>query len=153
LSNKSTNWRTVSYILLAGVIVVSLVAAAEYYSISVGTTGTIDLRTVGCSAYLDAAGTQPITSINWGQLPPNSAVNVTLYIKNTGNVPCNFTISTANWNPSNAPNYIGLTSDLFGAKNIAINALTKCVLTDSIAANVTGITSYSYDVVITASVQ
>ncbi len=129
----------------------ALVVGVLYYNSTIHAAGAIYVKTVNCAVYFDSAGTQPVTQINWGSLSPDSAVNQTVYLKNTGNTACNFTISTANFNPSNAGTWISLTYDLKGAINVPANSIVPCVLTESISASIVNVTNYTYDIVITAS--
>jgi hypothetical protein len=151
MSQQSNNWRTVSAVLIGTVIVLALVVGIMYYNSTISASGIIYIKAVSCAVYFDNAGTQSVTAINWGSLPPDSAVNQTIYLKNTGNTACNFTVSTSNFSPSNAGTWISLTYDLKGAINVPANSIVPCVLTESISANITGISSYSYSVTVTAS--
>ena len=137
--------------LVGTVIVLAFVVGVLYYSVSVRAVGSIYVKSVNCVVYFDGAGTQPVTQINWGSLPPDSAVNQTVYLKNTGNAACNFTISTSAWDPSNAGTWIALTYDLKGQVNVPVNSIIPCVLTESISADIVNVTNYTYNIVITAS--
>jgi hypothetical protein len=148
---QSNNYKTATIALIGAVITITVIAGILYYNSTLQTSGTVYTKTVNCALYADNTATQPITQINWGSMTPDSAVNVTIYIKNTGNTPCNFTITTNNWTPQNASNWISLTYDLKGAKNVAANTIIPCTLTNSISANITGVTTYSYAVTVTAS--
>jgi hypothetical protein len=150
--SQSNNWKYATVALLGTVLVLSVVVGVLgvlYYQSTLHAHGQI--KTVACAAYADANGTQPITDIDWGILTPNSVLNVTIYLKNTGNAPVNWTMTTQNWNPTNASTYISTTADFKGAINTPPNAIIPCVLTETIATNITGITTYSYDILITAS--
>jgi hypothetical protein len=147
----STNWKTVSYFLIGTVIMVTLVAAALYYQVNIQTHGNIDLRTVGCAVYYDSTGTTPLTAIDWGTLPPNSVVNVTMYVKNTGNTPVNYTIATSNFSPPAVATYITVTADMKNIINAAPNTIIPIIITENISPATTGITNYSYQLVLTAT--
>ena len=150
--NQSNNYKTVSAVLLGTVLVLSIVVGILIYQQTVHATGTITpIKTIGCAVYVDGAGTQSLTLINWGSLPPDSAVNVTIWVKNTGNAPCNYTVTAQNYVPNNANTYLGLTADLKGVVNATVGSIIPIVLTDSISINAPVNTSYSYDIVITAS--
>lgn len=150
--SQSTNWRTVSIALIAGIIVVSLVAVVLYYQVTISSSGTITtIKTVNCAVYTDGAGTTPLTHISWGDLPPGSAVNVTVWVKNTGNTPVNYTVTTSAWAPPNAQDYIGLTYDLKGVFNTTVGVIIPIVLTEFINASAPAPLSYSYNIVVTAS--
>jgi hypothetical protein len=151
MSQKSNNYKIATIALIGTVIILAIAIGIIEYTLTLHSTGTVDIRTVNCSVWYNQQATQQATAINWGNLPPNSAVNVTIYIRNDGNTSVNYTISVSNWSPASAPNYISLTYDLHGAQNIAPNQVISCTLTDAIAPNITGITTYSYDITITAT--
>lgn len=106
------------------------------------------VKTVGVEAYWDLACTNRVTEINWGLVEPNSKTNATIFLKNPGNAPITLLLSTENWNPSNALNYIALTWDYAG-QTINPGAVAKVNLTLAVSSNITGITSFSFDIVIT----
>ena len=148
---QSNNYKTATAILVGTVIMLTVVIGIVYMTRVIGAVGTVAVKTVSCNAYFDQLGTQQVTQINWGTMPPDSAVNQTIYLKNTGNTACNFTISTSNWNPANAGSWIALTYDLNGVVNVPVNSIVACVLTESISPNISGITNYSYNINVVAS--
>lgn len=147
----AAKYQNATIILVGTVITLLIVAGILYYSVTINSSGSIFIKTVNCAVYYDSQGKQPITAIDWGQQPPDSAINQTIYIKNTSNVAVNFTVTTTTWNPSNANQYITLDSDLKGQINIAPNSIVPCVLTERISADITGITNYSYTITVTAA--
>lgn len=151
MSNQNTNQLSVIVALVATVITLTAIIAVMYFSVSIHASGTVFTKTVNCAIYFDNQGQNPATAINWGTLTPSSSLSVTVYLKNTGNTPCNFTISALNWQPQNAANYITFTYNLNGALNTQPNAIIPCTLSESISASISGITDYSYDINIVAS--
>jgi hypothetical protein len=67
------------------------------------------ITTVNLGVYSDNACTQTATTLNVGALNPGATTNQTIYIKNTGNVPETLTMTTNNWNPTNATSSLTLT--------------------------------------------
>jgi len=108
------------------------------------------LKTVGVGVYWDAALTNKISSIDWGMLEPGSNVNKTVYIRNEGNAAATLSMTTSNWNPSNASNYITLTWN-YGGQTLNVNEAIQVKFTLSASSSVTGITNFSFDITITAS--
>jgi len=132
--------------------VLSIVVGVLYFSRTIPTTGTVsDVKSVGCQIYADPGALVNLTSIQWGDVPPNSALNLTIYAKNTGNVAVNYTITTAAWVPILAPTYIGLNYDLKGVVNAPPNSVTPIVLTLSVSPNAPVNTNFSFNVIATAS--
>jgi hypothetical protein len=108
------------------------------------------VKTVGLGVYWDASLANPVSSITWGTINPGSSSNVTVYIRNEGNSAVNLTMSTANWNPSTASNYMTLTSD-YGGQSISAAAVIVVKLTLSVSTSVTGINAFSFDLNIVAN--
>ena len=85
-----------------------------------------------------------------GVIGPGEAKEVTLYLKNTGNVPVNLTLSTENWSPAVAADYMTLTWDYDGTPVVA-GAVRRVIITLSVATNITGVAEFSFDILITAA--
>jgi hypothetical protein len=136
--------------IIGTALIVSLIAAIIIYAVSIQSSGTIYTKGIGCAVFGDASATEPITYINWGNLPSDSSTTITVYVVNTGNAPCNYTVASSSFNPANAENVLTLTSDV-SRLNAPPNSITPIALTQVIAADTQGITSYSYTITITAS--
>jgi len=108
------------------------------------------LKTIGVGVYWDAALTNKVSSIDWGILEPGSNVNKTVYIRNEGNTAATLSLTTSNWSPSNASNYLTLTWN-YGGQTLNVNEAIQVKLTLSALSSVTGITNFSFDITITAS--
>lgn len=107
------------------------------------------VKAVGVEVYWDSSATQIVTSINWGIVEPNSTVEKTVFVKNPGNVPVTLNLSTANWNPANASNFITLSWNYTGFL-VDPDMVVPVVLTLSVSAEITGIKSFSFDIIISA---
>jgi len=111
-------------------------------------SGVIASTTVG--VYSDSGLTTKLTSIDWGTIYPGASKTVVAYVKNEGTVPITLALSAANWSPSTASSYMTLSWDYSGAK-LNAGANVKVTLTLTVSSSITGITSFSFDVVITGS--
>lgn len=133
-------------IIILSITAASLIVFIVFSAISSPTihcTGTV--KAVGVGVFWDANCTNTTASINWGTLEPGENKTVTLYIKNTSNVPVNVTMVTENWQPSNTSDYIFLTWDCEG-KHLAVDEVTPAILTLSVSPDIHGITSFSFDI-------
>jgi hypothetical protein len=74
---------------------------------TISSSGTITAVNVG--VFSDSQCTQPLSSISWGTISPDSSVSSTIYLKNTGNVPLTLNMTTSSWNPTIAGNSITIT--------------------------------------------
>jgi hypothetical protein len=114
---------------------------------TLGNTGSVNA--VGVGVYWNSTGTNPVTSFNWGMLDPNSTKTITCYIKNEGNQVLTLSMTTANWNPSTATQYMTFSWNL-GGQTINPGQIKQAIFTLQIFANATsgGITNFSFDVTI-----
>ena len=125
-------------------IALSLVQTSKSFS-SVGA-----VKGVGVGIYWDSACTNMTSSINWGTLDPGSSKLVALYVRNEGNTPITLFKTQQNWTPSNAANYITLTWN-YANQTLGNNAVLQISLKLAISTVVSGITSFTFDTIITAS--
>jgi len=111
-------------------------------------TGVV--KAIGVGVYWDYACMSPVPSINWSMLEPGQRKNQTVYVKNTSNVPVTLSMITQNWEPNSASSYIACTWDSEG-KSLNVNQVTPAVLTLSVNSTITGITNFSFYIVITGT--
>jgi len=107
------------------------------------------VKTVGVEVYWNPNATQLVANIDWGIVEPNSTVEKTVYMKNLGNVPVTLNLTTKNWNPANASNFILLSWNYTGFL-VDPDLVVPVVLTLSISAEISGIESFSFDIIIRA---
>jgi hypothetical protein len=108
------------------------------------------ITAVNLGVYSDSACTQTVTTLNVGTINSGGTATQTVYVKNTGNVPETLTMTTANWNPSNASSSLTLSWNrqsyvLPAGQSIQAN------LTLTAASNTNGLTTFSCDVTLTGT--
>jgi len=130
---------------VASMVVVYGLMSASVHLQSVGT-----VKALGVGVYWDNVCSQTVPSIDWGSAEPGAVKNVTVYIRNEGNAPITLSLQTANWNPTNATNYISLSWN-YGGQTIGPNQVVAVTLSLSISADIQGITTFSFDIVIVGS--
>ncbi len=81
----------------------------------------------GLAVYLDPGGTEVATRIEWGTINPGSAVQRTVYVKNTGTVPINLNTTTNTPTPANLFTMISFSTDQQGTQ-IQPTEITPIVL-------------------------
>jgi hypothetical protein len=108
------------------------------------------INAVNLGVYSDSECTQTATALNVGSLSPGGTATQTVYIKNTGNIPETLTMTTGNWNPANANNYLTLS---WNQQNTVLNAgqTIQATLTLTVAANTGSLTTFSCDVTLTGT--
>jgi len=145
-------------------VVVGAAAALVLYTLALGLLGPVvssalmnrtisntgSIKAIGVGVYWDQACTNPVSSINWGVLEPGSNVSRTVYIRNEGNTAARLAMTASNWSPPNASSYIALSWD-YGGQTLNVSEVIQVTLTLSVSANIAGITSFSFDITITAS--
>jgi hypothetical protein len=113
-------------------------------------SGVIKLPpTIG--VYAESACSTPVTQIDWGTLSPGDVAKKVVYIRNEGTYPVTLSLSTTNWNPSQAQQYLACTWDYAG-QPIAMNSVIAMTFSLAVSSNLTrssGITTFSFDVVLT----
>jgi len=112
---------------------------------TISSTGLV--KAVDIGIYWDSGLMNRVSSIDWGVLEPDSTKNVTVYIRNEGNAPVSLTMNTSNWNPSNATTYISLTWNYL-SQNISVSQTVQVTFTLMVTANIRGISSFSFDIII-----
>jgi len=113
-------------------------------------SNTGSLKAVGVGVYWDAALTNRVSSIDWGIMEPGSSVDKIVYIRNEGNTASSLSMTTSNWSPSNASNYITLKWN-YGGQTLNVNEVVQVKFTLSILSSISGITNFSFDITITTS--
>lgn len=140
---------TITLVILAvGAVAAILAFGALSNNRSIQSYGTVKAINVG--VYWNSGCTNATSSVNWGMLLPGTLKNVTLYIKNEGNVAVTLSLAAQNWSPVNAPNYMTLSWNR-GGQTLTSGSIVSATLTLSVSSSITGITSFSFDIVITGT--
>jgi hypothetical protein len=134
-------------VILSGLIIAN-VSSVYQTSSTISSVGT--LKAIGIGVYWSEGLTSKVNEIEWGSLTPGSQKSYDIYIHNEGIVPLTLSISASNWNPSNAANYMTLT---WNSDNHAIStgSTSKVTLTLTVSPNITGISSFNFDINAVAS--
>ena len=138
-------------IAVAGIIASVLAAGLLMAYQRVPNSGNV--KAVGVGVYWDNACTNNVTSIDWGFLEPGATVNKTVYIKNEGNTPMVLNMTTDNWNPASASENITLSWNREGYVLNTTAPVVQAILTLSVSPNISGVTSFSFDIIITGTEQ
>jgi hypothetical protein len=139
-----------SFVLLAflGGFVISGVLSATQTTTTISSVGM--LKAVGVGVYWDSSFTNRTTTIDWGTFDPGAQRSVTVYIRNEGNSPVAFSLSTLNWNPASASGYMSLTWN-YNGQVVNAGASVPVVLTLTVSASITGVGSFNFDINIVGS--
>ena len=110
---------------------------------------SVPVPDVTVEVYYDSACTTVVSSIDWGVIEAGGSTNTTIYVKNLGNTPVTLTLSTQNWDPPDAAQYIDVNWDYDG-RVLAPSEVIPVTLTLTVSSNVTDITDFSFEIVITS---
>jgi len=146
--------RIVAIAALALVVYMLTLCLAGQVMSAVQTNRTVSnvgaVKAIGVGVYWDQACTNGVTSINWTMIEPGSNVSKTCYIRNEGNSASTLSLQTSNWNPSEAADYIDLSWD-YGGQTINPEEAVRVILTLSVSSSIQDITSFSFDIIISAT--
>jgi hypothetical protein len=132
---------TVSLALVGGLAVSGILSASR----TIESSGTI--KAINVQVYWDSECTQVVSEVDWGFCDPDSIVTKTVYVKNTGNTPMTLSMSYSGWDPAEAGDYMSLSWDKEG-EQITADEVVTAVLSLSISETITGITEFSFNIVI-----
>ncbi len=135
-------------IALAAVFVTVLSSGALVSTKTISSTGVVTTANLG--VYSDSACTQALASVNWGTVAPGGSVSMTVYVKNVGSTQVTLSMSKANWNPTSANGPVTIAWNKEGSV-LAVNQVAMATLTLSVSSGVSGITTFSVDVVVSGT--
>lgn len=126
----------------------------EMESKAIPTSGVLLAGELSFSVSWDVTGTSPATEVQWGTLEPDDTGSVTLWVKNEAPVPVYAKLewNEASWQPAGGDQYFDLSWD-FGQNPLGSNRVRKVVLQLHVHEDITGITDFSFDIVITVDDQ
>lgn len=103
---------------------------------------------IGVGIYWDTACTNITNSLNWGFIDPNSNNNLTINVRNECNSAVSLRLTSANWIPSNASNYMSLSWNYSG-QILKPNEVIPIKLTLTVSPTICEITDFSLETIIT----
>jgi len=144
ISNKSA-LIGISIAILAISFGVPTILGVLTASTTIGSSGSI--KAIGVGIYWDGACTNIASSIDWGVIEAGYSKEVTIYVKNSGNSDVTLSLSTDNWNPTEATDHLALDWN-YGGQSLSADEVLQIKLNLSADAGTTGITDFSVDVII-----
>jgi len=138
----------VALILLSGFMLAQVMSAIQI-SRTISNVGTLKLS-VDIGVYWDASFTNRTTAINWGTLDPGTTKSFSIYIRNEGNSALTLSMSTSNWSPSTASNYITLNWN-YNGQTVNPNGYVGVTFTLTVSNSIAGVSSFSFDISLVGS--
>ena len=108
------------------------------------------MRGVGVGIYWDHGCTNRTLSLDWGRIEAGSDNTLAVYIKNEGDSAVSLWLATSNWTPSTASGNITLIWTYSG-RILSAGEVIPIELVLNVSPLVSGITDFSFDIVITAT--
>ena len=137
----------VIFVLVASVLVASTFALL---TIQKDIPGSGSIKGVGVGVYWDLQCNNPISSIDFGLLEAGSQKDFTLYLRNEGNTVLTLNMTSKNWDPIEAANYLSLTWNHEG-QQVSPDQVISFVITLSVSSNIQDINSFSLDITISGT--
>ena len=108
------------------------------------------VSSINLDIYVDAAATEPCTSIEWGSLSAGQIVTKTIYLKNTGNTAEVLNMTTTEWTPASAGEALTLTWNKEGV-SLAAGAVMPATLTLKVPADPGALSAFSLNIVLSGT--
>lgn len=107
------------------------------------------VQAASLGVYWDVDCSKEAKSIDWGSLYPGSSRKIDIYIRNEGNATTHISLTTAEWKPPEASEYISLDWNYTG-QTIKPNDVIQIAFNLSISSNIKEISTFSFNIVISA---
>lgn len=151
MKSKNLSMGTIIALLTTGLFISvlsssTLISGVVISSQSISSGGVI--TSLNVEIFNDNNCTQPCNNIAWGSLTPGDSINQTIYIKNCGNKPITVIMTTENWSPTNASSYLTLSWDKENS-NLNPNQIIQASLILTAESDITSITEFDFDIIIT----
>ena len=108
------------------------------------------MRGIGVGIYWNQDCTNRTLSLDWGQIEPSSNSTVMVYVRNEGESAVSLWMTTSDWTPNVASNYMALSWNYTG-RILSPHEVSPIELILNISPTVSGITDFSVDIVISAT--
>ena len=140
------------------IVSTAIIALVAIILVSFAFVGTVPtpcvaaVETVDVGVYWDSGCSNQVSTIDWGTIEAGSVKMIPVYIKNEGDMAIDLSLSTANWSPSTASDYISLDWNYAGG-TIDPDQVIEATLTLSVSPSIeeAGITTFGFDIVITGT--
>ena len=105
---------------------------------------------LGVGIYWNQACTNRTFSLSWGTIQAGSNSTLTVYVKNEGNSPASLSLGASKWSPSASSGYMSLNWNYSG-QILSVGQVMPMKLVLTVSSTISGITDFSFNIIITAS--
>jgi len=137
-------------VIMGVIVLVSSISVSGLLNVQKTISSTGSIKSINVEVYWDYECTQVIDEIDWGQAMPGEDIVKTVYVKNSGNSPITLSLSYSAWSPVEAGNYLSLAWNREGSI-VNAGSVRSAVLTLSVDNSISGISGYSFNIVIQGS--
>ncbi len=131
-------------------MLLSVIAAYGLSQVQIRIPATGNVKAIGLGVCSDQDCVNTLSNINWGSLAPGENKTFTFYLKSLSSVNSSLILSFGNWEPSLAGNYISLSWNRDGYC-IVPGEVVSAVLLLQVNSSIDGVSSFSFDAIVTAS--
>ena len=128
--------------ILSGLLIAN-VRSLYQTSSTISSVGTF--KAIGIGVYWDTDLTRSVNALDWGYLAPGSQKSFTVYISNEGALPLTLSISTSDWSPTAASNYMTLTWN-YNGQTLTADKTIPVTITLTISTDISGINAFNFDI-------
>jgi hypothetical protein len=141
--------------VVLGLIMISCLVAGTAIGLLISeqvltSSGNIVILNLSIKTYSDSACTNQINTLSWGTLNQGSHKEITIYLKNSGNVPATLDCSFTGWNPSIASNYITISWNRNGS-TIGPGEILSAKFSLDVSDNIVNVSTFSCTTTITGT--
>jgi hypothetical protein len=133
----------VALVLISGFMLYQVMSAIQLSS-TISTVGTLKLN-ADMGVYQDSSFSSRVAELDWGTLAPGATKSYSVYVRNEGSSALTLSMSTANWSPSPASNYLALTWNSDG-RTVNAGEAVRATFTLTVSDSISGISSFGFDI-------
>jgi hypothetical protein len=134
---------------IAILIVLTCIAIVSFAR-PISRTAIATVEAISAGVYWDASCTTQVQSIDWGNLTCGSSKSVVIYARNEGDKAVILSLSTTDWTPAEASNYMTLSWN-YSRQIIEPMDVIPINLKLSVSPMITGIETFSFNIIISSS--
>ena len=146
----SLKGKQLGLIIVGAIVLFSSISVSGLLNVHKTISSTGSIKSINVEVFWDYQCTQVIDEVDWGQAMPGEDIVKTVYVKNSGNSPMTLSLSYSAWNPVEAGNYLSLTWNREGSV-VNAGSVRSAVLTLSVDNSISGISGYSFNILIQGS--
>ena len=143
-------FRPVEYVAILLVVLSSIVLSGSLLLLETGASSTSPVEGTSVGVYLDVSCATSVQQIDWGVVAPGSSETVVAFVRNEGVSSVRFVLNTTNWQPTGSSVKMSFGWNYSG-RSVKPRVTVPIAFILSAGADAGGLTSFSFDIVVSAS--